>query len=71
MKPYLLLNLVGRQETPIEKAKRRADALRVQQKQFRYEEMLKEELQSMQCIRELMREQPAPRSKWRRAIAAR
>lgn len=64
MKPYLLLNLVGRQETPIEKAKRRADALRVHRKQFKYEEMLKDELASIQCLRQLMRELPAKR-KWR------
>lgn len=71
MKVLLLLNRVDLAETHAEKAKRRAEALRLHSKQFRYEQMLKDELATMECIRTLMREQPAPRSKWRRSIVAR
>lgn len=64
-KPYLLLNRVDLAETLAEMAKRRAEALAIHSKAYRYEQMLRDELQSMECLRTLMKE-PAPRSRWRR-----
>lgn len=64
MRPLLLLNRVGLKETPAEMAIRRGRALRHFRKQELYERLLREELESIQCLRELMRE-PPPKRKWR------
>jgi hypothetical protein len=70
MKVLLLLNRTDLKEKPAETARRRAKALSEQSKRARFEEALQAELATIQCLRDLMKE-PAPRSKWRRAIAAR
>lgn len=69
--PYLLLNRTDLKETSVETAKRRARALSEQMKRVRFEEALRDELATMQCLREAMTEPPASRtSRWRRSIAA-
>lgn len=64
MKRYLLLNMVRAQETPIQAAVRRGNALRNHRKQEVYEKLLREELAAIQDLRQLMRE-PPPKRKWR------
>jgi len=67
MKPFLLLNRVDIIETPAEDACRRAEALRIYRKQFRYEQLLHEELAASRCLRQAMREPlPTRASRWRR-----
>lgn len=63
-KPHLLLDRVDIDETPAERAVRRAEALRIHRKQFKYEKLLREELSTMQCLRTLMQEPPPPRQTW-------
>lgn len=62
--PYLLLNRVnGPKETPTETAKRRARALAEQVKRARFEEALRDELATMQCLREAMTAKE-PKRRW-------
>ncbi len=60
--PFLLLERVnGPDESPAEKAQRRARSLVAQVKKARYEEFQREEATKMDCIRKVMREDyPSP-----------
>lgn len=66
MRPLLLLmDRVGLTESPFDKARRRARALREMRKKKRFEQMLRDELATMTCLRQAAREDAlTPKRRW-------